>query len=88
MIKGINSIKHWEHWGVLFSLTKNKWFNLKKEENCKVLTYDEYYLIYGNSEIRIRDGEFQVYSSFGGNSGYFNNGSETQTILLDEKSDR
>jgi hypothetical protein len=54
-------------------LTKNKWFYLKKEENSKVLKYEDNYLIFGNSEIRLREGEFQVYTAFGISSSYFDN---------------
>jgi hypothetical protein len=78
MTKGVNKIKHWKEWGAIFSLTKHKWFGLKKEENSKVLKYEDNYLIFGNSEIRLREGEFQVYTAFGASSSYFDNKSEQQ----------
>jgi hypothetical protein len=40
--------------------------------------YDDYYLMFGNSEIRLREGEFQVYTNFGISSSYFENKGEQQ----------
>ena len=39
--------------GIIFSLTNRKIFTLV-ERNKRAITYDEYYLIFGNSEIRLK----------------------------------
>lgn len=43
------------HNGLLFSLTNRKVFRLLKE-NTKAITYDEFFLIFGNSELRLKTG--------------------------------
>ena len=40
-------------------------FKRRKEPKAGVSTYDSYFLIFGNSEIRIRAQEKKVYSNFG-----------------------
>ena len=40
-------------------------------KNSKALTYDEYYIIYGNSEIRIKSLETKVFSNFGVKNGFY-----------------
>lgn len=36
------------------------------------MTYDPYYLIFGNAELRVRAGESKVFSNLGINNSYFN----------------
>ena len=40
-------------------------------KNSKAITYDEYYIIFGNSEIRIKSLETKVMSNFGLRNGYY-----------------
>jgi hypothetical protein len=35
------------------------------------MTYDPYYVIFGNAEMRIRTGEKKVFSNFGIQNSYF-----------------
>ena len=35
------------------------------------MVYDKFFLIFGNSEIRIRHNENKIYSNFGVNNSYF-----------------
>jgi hypothetical protein len=56
--------------GVILSLTNRLVFE-PAEKNRRVVTYDEFYLIVGNSEIRIRTQETTVFSNFGISNGYF-----------------
>jgi hypothetical protein len=35
------------------------------EKDSKAILYDEYYMIFGNSEIRIKTGSNKLYSNFG-----------------------
>ena len=57
--------------GFIFSFGNNKIFTLKKQPNKinkanpKPITYDEYYITWGNSDIRIRSGKsYELYSSY------------------------
>lgn len=46
------------------------------------MVYDEYYLIYGNSEIRLKSGESKIFSNFGINNAYFNNRGDKVNMML------
>jgi hypothetical protein len=39
----------------------------------KSMVYDDYYLIFGNAEFRIRSQENTIFSNFAVMGGYFNN---------------
>jgi hypothetical protein len=39
--------------GIIFSLTNRKCYDLA-QHNKKAISYDDYYIIFGNSEIRLR----------------------------------
>jgi hypothetical protein len=56
--------------GLLFSLTKKEVFE-PVEANKRAVLYDEYYVIFGNSELRIKSQENKLYSNFGISSGYY-----------------
>jgi hypothetical protein len=45
--------------------------NYYVHKGSKGITYDDYYLIFGNSEVRIKSMETKVFSNFGLRSGYF-----------------
>ena len=49
--------------GVIMSLSNRKSFPLLNGKNS--MTYDEFFLIFGNAEIRIKHGEDKVYSNLG-----------------------
>jgi hypothetical protein len=67
--------------GLLFSLTNRKVFEPLKA-NSKVITYDEFFLIFGNSELRLKKNEKKVFSSFGISNAYFANRGEKIDVLL------
>lgn len=46
------------------------------------------YLIFGNSELRLRQGEKKLFSNFGQSSGYYSAGGDKHTVLLGEGSGR
>lgn len=48
------------------------------------VTYDDYYMIFGNSEIRIKSQDNKVFSNFGTTNGYYNAQGESINILLGE----
>jgi hypothetical protein len=67
---------------LLISLTNSKTYclnNLKNNPKKDIkdkraihgMVYDKYYLIIGNSEIRLRQGEKKIYSNFGVQNGFF-----------------
>ena len=51
--------------GILLSLTHEKVCNMKKPAGYRVLTYDDYFFIFGNSEIRIKNQEKKCFSNYG-----------------------
>ncbi len=59
----------------VFYLTKGK----------RSVSYDDYFLIYGNSEIRIRSQENKVFSNFGIANGYFDNQRKKVEDLIGER---
>jgi hypothetical protein len=67
--------------GLIMSLTNREVFTLA-EQNKRAATYDEYYIIFGNSEIRIKSQEKRVYSNFGISNSYFKSrGHKVETLL-------
>lgn len=56
--------------GLIFSLTMRKFFELKVR-NKKAITYDEFYIIFGNSELRIKSQENKLFSNFGLTSSFY-----------------
>jgi hypothetical protein len=56
--------------GIIFSLTQKEVFE-PVDPNKRVVVYDDYYLIFGNSELRVKSQECKLFSNFGINSSYF-----------------
>jgi hypothetical protein len=50
----------------------------------KAIAYDDYYLIFGNSEIRLKSGEGIVFSNFGIANSHFENNHQTVDALFGE----
>ena len=48
----------------------------------KAIVYDDFYLIFGNSELRLKSLEKKIFSNFGINNGYYNNRGEKVNVLL------
>ena len=59
--------------GFMFNLSLNKRFPLKKDPKMPVLTYDEFFFLFGNSEVRIKSQEKKMYSNFGVSAAMFDN---------------
>ncbi len=51
--------------GFLFSSATQKVYPLKTDAKFPVITYDQYYFIFGNSEIRIKTQDRTLFSNFG-----------------------
>ena len=52
------------------------------------MTYDAFYLIVGNSEIRLKHGEQKVFSNFGINNAYYHSKGGCVDDLIGEGKDR
>ena len=48
------------------------------------MAYDPFFLIFGNSELRLRFGDKKVYSNFGVANGYFLSKGDNVSNLLNE----
>jgi len=83
--------------GLILSLTNRKYYRLnnftnypKKNKNDKRtilgMIYDDYYLIFGNAEIRVKPGESnpKVFSNFAVSQAFFNNEGDNVNILFCE----
>lgn len=57
--------------GIIISLTNEKYFTLVKP-NTRAITYDDFYIIFGNSELRLKCLENRLFSNFGISNGYYN----------------
>jgi hypothetical protein len=68
--------------GLLLSVTTEQVFRLRAPN--KAIFYDEYYIIFGNSELRVKSGENLVYSNFGISNSYFDCGQLTVDALFGE----
>ena len=82
--------------GLLISLGNNESYELytgvssmtnKYERTPRLMrgmTYDDFFILFGNAELRIRANEKTVFSNFGISNGYFNNkGRKVQDLLGD-----
>mgnify|MGYP000844690362 len=58
-----------------------------KEDAAKSIVYDDYFLIFGNSELRFKSGDPKIFSNLGVNNGYFDNNGHTVDILFGEGKD-
>jgi hypothetical protein len=87
--------------GLLISLSTNESFELyttavstmtsKYERNQRLfrgMTYDDYFILFGNAELRIRANEKTVFSNFGISNGYFNNRAKRVNDLLGDGENR
>jgi hypothetical protein len=72
--------------GMLLSLSNQKSYELLPK--MRALTYDDYYLIFGNSELRIKSLENKVFSNFGMASGYYNRRGDSVDSFLGEGTSR
>jgi hypothetical protein len=52
------------------------------QSNRKAITYDEFNIIFGNSEIAIQSLKDEVYSNFGIKNGFYNCGDYKVDVML------
>jgi hypothetical protein len=72
--------------GLIMSLTSGKVFKLLGDK--KAISYDDYYMIFGNSEIRLKTQETTVFSNLGIANRHYNTENYKVNILLGEKDKR
>ena len=66
-------------------MTERKTFGPnKKNKSYKAITYDEFYLIFGNSELRLKTFEDKVFSNFAILNNFFETNGENVNVLLGE----
>jgi hypothetical protein len=71
--------------GLIISLSSNKVFHLIPGK--KSVTWDSFFLIIGNSEVRLKHQEWKVFSNFGIANSYFNPNGSTVNDLLGQGKD-
>lgn len=67
--------------GLIISLTNQTYFTLV-ERNRRAITYDDFYIIFGNSEIRLKSLEKKLFSNFGISNGYYSSKGQKVSVLL------
>ena len=67
--------------GLIISLTNQKYFTTL-ERNRKATVYDGYYIIFGNSEIRLKSNEHKLFSNFGHNNSFYECNGNNISVLL------
>lgn len=61
-------------------------FNVRADA-VRSIVYDDYFLIFGNSELRFKSGDNRIFSNLGVQSSYFDNNGHTVDILFGEGKD-
>jgi hypothetical protein len=69
---------------VLFSVTNRLTFKMKKDPKMPVVSYDDFFFIFGNSEIRLKTQEKKLFSNFAVAASTFDNLSEQKATFLGE----
>ena len=72
---------HADRQGLIMSLENRKVY-LPVERNRRSIVYDDYFVIWGNSEIRVKTQEKKVFSNFGLNNSYYKNNGEKVDMFL------
>jgi hypothetical protein len=70
---------------MILSLWARKVFQNKDR---RAITYDDYFGIFGNSELRIKSMEYKLFSNFGIANGYYDNQGERVNVILGEDKER
>jgi len=72
--------------GLLVSMTNSTVYRC--QQGRRSMTYDDFFLIYGNSEMRIRMGDNKLFSNFGLNGGYFESRGDNVDIYIGSNTNR
>jgi hypothetical protein len=71
---------------ILIVLNTEKVFQLRS--GMRAISYDDYYILFGNSEMRLKSGEDIVFSNFGIANSFFDNKGQTVDALFGEGKDK
>ena len=75
--------RHSIDYGMVFSVTNMTYFERNvKNSSYKANTYDEFYLIFGNSELRIKTLEEKIFSNFAILHNFYETKGKTVDFLL------
>ena len=67
--------------GLIISISSKSFFELR-EKNRRAIAYDDFFLIIGNSEIRLKTQDKKLFSNFGVSNSFYNNRGEKVDTLL------
>jgi hypothetical protein len=68
--------------GFLYSLTAGRTFQMKIDIQQPITTYDRFFLVLGNNDIRLKAGENKLFSNFGIATSAFDNEGYPRTSFL------
>jgi hypothetical protein len=71
--------------GFLFTLTAEKSFPMRADPKQSTTTYDHFFFILGNAEIRLRAGEKKFFSNFGISTSTFDNQGYPRPLFLQDQ---
>ena len=60
--------------GFIFNCNLKKSYHVKNDARLPVVSYDDYFCLFGNAEIRLRSQEARMFSNFGIASSTFETG--------------
>ena len=67
---------------MLFHLNFKEVYLMREEKYAPAISYDDYYIIFGNSELRIKGLELKLFSNFGISKGAFDHKGRKRTDFL------
>ena len=68
--------------GFIFNCNIKKSYNVRSDARLPVVSYDDYFCLFGNAEIRLKSQEARVFSNFGIAASTFETGRDTRTKFL------
>lgn len=68
--------------GFIFSCNIKKFYTVKNDARLPVVSYDDYFCLFGNAEIRLKTQEAKVFSNAGIAASTFDLGRDTRTKFL------
>ncbi len=78
--------KYYGNTAMLIAPHDREVFHLK--ENARAFTYDDYYLIIGNAELRIKAGDKKIFTNFGILNSFIDNRGQKFDLLLGQDETR
>ena len=69
----------------LFNLNEPRFYSLNEQEKSRPFMYDNFFLVVGNSEIRVEHNKRLLYSNFGARMSFFETGGDKIEDFLGQK---